>query len=144
MEIEGKATRKVTYKIFKDILENYLIKHMKESIEIVDAVTNYTDPVAEYEKKFKPKTDKVLTAGLIEEMLLYKEVKIYVARKCNMQENVNKLYELIWGQCSDQIQSVIRMHPEFGDKSSDFKGIWLLRRVEEDIAGLSRMKNVGL
>ena len=83
LAIEVKVTRKVTYTKFKDMLANYLIKHMKDSIEIVDAVTNNTHPVAEYEKKFNAKSGKVPAAGSIKEMLLHKEVKIYVARtKC--------------------------------------------------------------
>ena len=41
-------------------------------------------------------------------------------------------------------QSVIRLHPEFEDKSRDFECIWLLQRAEENVSGLSHMKNSGV
>ena len=67
-----------------------------------------------------------------------------MAGKQNVLANMIKWFALIWGQCSDQLQSVIRLHPDYEDRSSDFDGIWLLQRVEENVARLSQTKHIAV
>ena len=114
---------------------------MKDPFEIVQALIKNTDPVEEYEKKYAQMIVAKPEAGSIEEMILQEEVKEYVLRKRNMMANVNKIFAIIWGQCTDSLQSAIRLHPEYEDKSSAFDGVWLMGRIEENIAGLSVRKN---
>ena len=89
---------------------------MKDPVEIVQALIKNTDPVEEYEKKYAPMMVAKPEARSIEEMILREEVKEYVSRKRNMMANVNKIFAIIWGQCTDSLQSAIRLHPEFEDK----------------------------
>ena len=63
--------------------------------------------MVEYDKKYSPKMTVKPEAGSIEEMILREEVKEYVSRKRNMMANVNKIFAIIWGQCTDSLQLVI-------------------------------------
>ena len=67
-------------------------------------------------------------------------VKDYVIRLKGVQANVTKMYAIIWGQCSEGLQSAIRMDSAFDEKANEFDGIWLLKTIEKNLAGLKDKK----
>ena len=80
-------------------------------------------------------------AGLVDEMILLEEVKDYVARVHAVNTNINKVYALVWGQCTDGLQEAIRLKTDFGKKSAEFDGFWLLEQVEKKLARVTNTKN---
>ena len=98
--------------------------------------------MVEYDKKYSPQMVVKPEAGSIEEMILREKVKEYVSRKRNIMANVNNIFAIIWGQCTDSLQSVIQLHPEFEEKLSTLDGVWLMARIKDNIAGLSVRKKM--
>ena len=55
---------------------------------------------------------------------------------------MKKLYVLIWGQCSDGVQSLLRLYPDFEDKANKFDGVWLLNIIEPLLAEIRSKKKI--
>ena len=66
-----RAKKCVGFDKFKDLLSNYVVKHMRDFAEIVSAIKHQSDPVAEYIARNADKfTEAKTESGTIEEMLL--------------------------------------------------------------------------
>ena len=74
---------------------------------------------------------------------LFKEnMKIFSHRQRIMRNNVNRLYELIWGQCSDALKAEVKGHQAYPKKKEDRDTMWLLQELKKATSGLSRNVNV--
>ena len=40
-----------------------------------------------------------------------------------LKVTVTKLYAIIWGQCSDRVQSLLRLYTKFEEKAMEFDGL---------------------
>ena len=62
---------------------------------------------------------------------IYKErVKIYVSRKDRYEENKDKLYSIIWGQCSNAMQSKLQNKTTFQDIDDNGQCLNLLKEIK--------------
>ena len=62
---------------------------------------------------------------------IYKEqIKMYVSRRERYMENKDKLYSVIWGQCSDTIQSKLQSKSTFNDINESRNCILLLKEIK--------------
>ena len=58
-----------------------------------------------------------------------------------LRSNIEKLYGLLWGQCSSALQATIKGTSEYEDKSDDFDTIWLLTETKIAISGIDLKAN---
>ena len=132
---------RVGYNKFRDLLRTYIAKHFRDAVEIANAVQTLVDPVQAFNDKHRPEEPiKKPESGSIDEMIMREVVKDYVIRLKGVQANVTKMYAIIWGQCSEGLQSAIRMDSAFDEKANKFDGIWLLKTIEKNLAGLKDKK----
>ena len=57
---------------------------------------------------------------------------------------VKKLYSIILGQCSDEVQLLLRLYPDFEDMSTAFDGVWLMKILESLLEEIIPKKNICL
>ena len=101
---ETHVTKRLGYTKFRYILSNYVVKNMRDSVEIVYTLHNQKDPVTECVNKYAPKLLGDNPAKvLIEEMILKEDIKEYVVRKRNILSNLNMISSLVWGKFSDSL-----------------------------------------
>ena len=99
------------------------------------------DPVQAFNDKHRPEEPATKPeSGSIDEMIMKEVVKDYVIRLKVVQANVTKMYAIIWGQFSEGFQSAIRMDSDFDAKANEFDGIWLLKTIKKNLAGLKDKK----
>jgi len=58
-----------------------------------------------------------------------------------VKTNIDKVYALVWGQCTDELQEAIKLETEFATKAAEFDGFWFLDQVEKRLAGVTDTKN---
>ena len=58
-----------------------------------------------------------------------------------LRSNMEKLYGLLWGQCSSALQATIKGISEYEDKSDDFNVIQLLTEIKKAISGIDLKVN---
>ena len=143
---EGYMTKRVTFEKFQELMITYAVKKYTEaaSTEISEAIRDLKDPVNLYVTNKMPKIDAKIEKDSVEEMILKEEVREFVRVKNMVISSVNKLFALIWGQCTDGLQSILKMDVEYEEKSKEFDGIWLLRAVKKILAGVSNFKNAAV
>ena len=59
------------------------------------------------------------------------EVKQFVRRKGTLRRNLEKLYGLVWGQCSTCLQMYIWGLTSYQAKSKVFDVVWLLQELKK-------------
>ena len=86
------------------------------------------DTLDSFQKKRKPSNlpDDKKDDNL--EKDIYKEkVKLYVSGISLLSRNQEKVFGIIWGQCSAALQSKIKSLADYNIKSSEINPLWLLR-----------------
>ena len=137
--------KKVNYEQFKDKLVNYIGRKFDNGDDIVCTVKNSTDPMTLCEKKYKPED---LTADAKKDDFLVKiymeEYKRFRTKQDQVTVSMKKLYNVIWGQCSDQLQSAIKYLDDYELKECNKDISWLLGELKRETAGIDSLGNAHL
>ena len=77
----------------------------------------------------------------VEKMLLETKIKSYVAQEEQLKNNINKVYAIIWGQCSSSLQAVIKGDDNFDIRHRRRDVVWLLTQIKTVSAGIDNKSN---
>ena len=69
------------------------------------------------------------------------EIKQFVQRKMNLHRNMEKIYGLVWGQCSTTLQSYIKEISNLEEQSAALDTIWLLTELKKATSGIDNIVN---
>ena len=64
------------------------------------------------------------------------EISRYGNRKAILNKNIGKLFELIYGQCTDSITTLLKGEDVFEDKRSKNDVIWLIEKLRQLTSGV--------
>jgi len=70
------------------------------------------------------------------------EIKGYVKRKGILDENIKKLYLIVWGQCSNAVQSELESLQEHSDVANCADGIKLLCMIQNLVHSYEYQNNL--
>ena len=103
-----RMTKKEPFDIFKEKLMNYMGREIENSNDLMCILTTGDNPVDEYEKNNMPKdlTDEEKKSEVRVQMQK-ERIRLYIMKEDKLKSGMVKLYNVIWGQCSEQLQSVI-------------------------------------
>ena len=68
-------------------------------------------------------------------------IKLYIARGQKVKSNMDKLYGVVIGQCSDALLSVLNNNIEYITKDEECDIIWLLEKLKTITLGLDSKSN---
>jgi hypothetical protein len=102
----------------------YVGQHYTNGGDIATAVRTYTKPV--FETPEDPPDDAPIAVKKRWELKL----KRIVDREEKLEDNITKLYNLVWGQCLDALHAKIESLSEFADIRDAMEGIELLRLIK--------------
>ena len=54
--------------------------------------------------------------GLVNKLILKEQVKDYIVRRTYIVRNIIKVYTLIWGQCTEALQSAVLLNDLIDEK----------------------------
>ena len=98
-----KFDKKVQFQVFLEKLGTYRVSNLKDGDDIQPLFATLTDPSDNFTSKYKPTKPEYGDTGETNEVdieIYREEVKQFVQRKINMRRNLEKMYGLVWGQCS--------------------------------------------
>jgi len=55
--------------------------------------------------------------------------------------SLNKLYNIIWGQCSEQLQATVKFLDDYDTKEEGRDIVWLLTQLQRETAGIDSLGN---
>ena len=65
-----------------------------------------------------------------------KKLDRYLSIEDELKECFSKLYSIIWGQCSNQLQAAIKYVQHFESKNNSKDINWLLNELKRETAGI--------
>ena len=64
-------------------------------------------------------------------MIAKKQIDLYVMRLQQLEDNIQKLYSVVWGQCTELLQAKLEALPDFKSRIKDkYDGIELLKSIQ--------------
>ena len=116
----------VNFDKLQDVLKNYALKNYHKAEDIVEMVTDLNDPFPNFENKHMPRElTKTEEESKMKMKMWEMRVKTYIDREEVLEENANKLYGIVIGQCTPPLRLTIKGDAEYGKTSSDFDTSWL-------------------
>ena len=110
-----KYSNKVMYTTFVDRMRTYVLTNFNNARDMIPILDKLEDPkTALLGAQPKDLTDKEKGSDV---QVYYKqeEVKKYIKRLTNLENNKETLYGLVWGQCSSGLQEIVKADDEFHD-----------------------------
>ena len=130
----------VPFETFEDKIMNYVISNYKNRGDMKPIFKKLEDPIKAMESKHNPKSLEN-AADQIEKDIQRERIKQFVSSEYVLRSNMEKLYDLLRGQCSSALQVTIKGISEYEDKSNDVAPIWLLIEIKKAISGIDLKAN---
>ena len=109
-----KVELKKSFDVFREKQINYTIKYLKNYKYVLVLVQDTKNPKASFETKNEPTHLNEAEANYdVKKAILASRVRYCIYREARLVSNMNKIYGIIWGQCTPGLQSVLKGNEEF-------------------------------
>ena len=137
-----KVTKKVPFETFREVLVEYLTKELDRPRDVIAIVKDMIDPKPIFMKRYaiedlSTEEEKSTT----KKAMHMKQINLFVERFDKIDENIDKIFSYIWGQCTSGLQSVIVEMDDYEDKASECDVIWLLEQLKLATSGIDNTTN---
>ena len=124
-------------------METYIIKNLNGGECIVEGIKNTKlDVIDAFKAQNKPnELSDAEKASSIEVEIKKEEIKEYVKKLNLTKSNLKKIYGVIYGNCTESVQAMIKTDADYETKSKDFECQWLLDKVKIIVSGLDTKSN---
>ena len=127
-----KIDKKVSFDVFREKLANYVLVNLKDAEDVMPLIEEQVDPRIDFRTNNKP-------ASLTEEqkkddvdvMIQSQYLKIFATREFAIKDSMNKVYGMLWGQCTHSLQCVIKNGTDFKVDNKSKNAIWLWKSYEK-------------
>ena len=132
----------VSFEKFQEGLRNYVLKTYKKGEDIIPLVDRLEDPTSDFATRHEPAdltTEEMASPTKVKMWEI--KVKRYMDREETLHENLNKLYAVVIGQCTNALRSTLKGDTEYVEKSNKFDTLWLLEKLKKVTAGVDAKAN---
>jgi Zinc knuckle len=113
----------------KEIAE-YVGRTLSYGNDIANAITNLRLPTIVEPPEPVP-TPPATTLSKAQDKIFEKQIVEYCKRIAQLEENVKKVFAIVWGQCSEALREKLRALPNFTQMQSDGDGLGLLKEIQD-------------
>ena len=132
---------KVTFEIFTEKLKTFILSDFKNPKDVLPTL-RLVDPLIGFKARNAPAALSDQEKGEeIEQQMQSMRIKLYINREQAVKGNMDKLYGVIIGQCSDAVLSVLGNDIDYIAKDEECDVIWLLRKLKTITSGLDSKSN---
>ena len=132
---------KGVYTSFVDQVRTYILENYDNVSDILTILDQLTDPKSDIEKTEPKDLEGKDVNSEVKKWKKQAEVRKYFQRLTDLENNQEKLYGLVWGQCSNRLQELIKADEEFEEKSRAYDYIWLLKKCKMILSGVDEQAN---
>ena len=133
-------TKKVPFESFTEKVYNHVITNFKDGISLQPVLLYLKEPFEKFNIKKKPK-DLPDEHTKADESIYNAKIKRYINLEDNLNDNLQKVYGLGWGQCSAGLKADVKGFDEYEEKSNDLDIIWLLKSLKKIVSGIDKKDN---
>ena len=134
-------SNKVVFSIFIDKMRNHVLTSFEHGKDIVLILESLKDPKPDLDNTEPKELTEAERKSEVKRWMKQEEVKLHIKRIKALESNKEKLYALIWGQCSHALQEVLKGDKFFYIKDHEYDCIWLLEKVKLASAGVNSKMN---
>ena len=100
---------KMSYSTFMEKMVEYVLREFKNANDVLSLVRDEVDPMVNFETNNLPKDlsdeDK---KSEVKVAVQQQRIKLYVNREMELDNNVQKIYGLVKGQCSHLLKTILK------------------------------------
>ena len=138
------TNKKVNYDRFLEKLAIYVVNKLKNGDSLVEVTkTPNAKTIENFQEKNKPKElcdeDKESTVNV---EMREEDTKECVKDLRLLKSNLKKLYGIVFGNCTESVQMMVRTDSEHEQKAEIFDHDWLLQKVKTIVSGLGTKLNL--
>ena len=89
-----------------------------------------------YQKSYRRRIKSVIKVKIQSE-----RIKRHIVKEDELKSSLNKLYNIIWSQCSDQLQATVKFLDDYNTKEEGKDIVWLLTQLQRETAGIDSLGN---
>jgi hypothetical protein len=134
-------SKKVVFGVFIEKMKNYVLQNFVDGKDMMPILDKLEDPkndiIADQPKDLTNDEQR----SEVMRWMKQEQVKTHIKRLTNLDGNKEKMYSIVWGQCSNALQEVIKTDDAFAQKDADFDCIWLLQKCKMAAAGVNDKAN---
>ena len=110
-------------------MNEYILREFKNPNDVLSVVSDKEDPRVSFETINLPEelTDAEQQSD-VKVAIQQQQIKNYVDREMEMENNMSKIYGLIKGQCSHSVRAVFKQETYFKKKDTVQDILWLLKK----------------
>ena len=137
-------TLKTNYDRFLEKLATCIVNELKDGDFIVEITKNPKVKIIEnFVHNNKPTELSDDEKEFTVDVEIHKEeIKEYVKDLKLMKGNLKKVYTIVFGNCTDSVQTMIKTDSEYEEKSKTFDHAWLFEKVKTIVSGLDTKVNL--
>ena len=126
------------FDVFRRDLTNYIERQFTEPGDVVDIVKHMEYLMTDFDTNNRPvdQDAKTLADDPIAKAIQDEEVKFYLERKNILRTNINKVWGLVIGQCTNTVRTMLENHTDFRAKDKANYVLWLLKAIKTITSGL--------
>ena len=111
-----KIDKKLPFDAFQEKMSNFIVVEMAGGIDVVPIIKRMVDPRTILDRKAPEDLEESDLSNQTKDSMHNERLKMFVKRELKLEENVEKFFSLIWGQCSHRLQEIILTNDYFEDK----------------------------
>ena len=134
LKYEKFKKKSASFEIFLEKVSVYVISNLNDGGDCKLIFRKMQNPTKTFRAKYKPSAPTE-SSDTVDKDIYKEEVKLFVSREINLRRNIEKIFGLVWGQCSSALQSNIKAISEFEDKYDDLDTIWLVQELKNQHPG---------
>ena len=136
-----KLTNQTTVDGILEKLEGYIKKHLDNYEDVVCLIRDEIDPKPELTKVrdelvTEEQMKKIEDGNVFEIALMNDAVKRYGQRQANLTKNIGKIFELLWGQCTTSVRTLLKGNDEYESKRKESDVLWLIPKLRQLTSGV--------
>jgi len=140
--VSEKCDKGVTFDVFQEKLKNYVLKKFEKSKDVTPLVTELSDPTVDFETNHCPlDLSDAKAANPMQVRKWEYKYKKFIDRREKLDDNMNKVYGLVIGQCSPALRSTLKGDSEYDVRLSTYDSLWLLKKLKTITAGVDTKGN---
>ena len=122
---------KTNFDLFREKLDNYAMRTFNKPGDVVAIVRDMEDPRSTFKNKHIPKDlTEDQENSWVQKSIQEKNIKVFVFIEMKIQSNLQRIYGLIWVQCTYYLQYLIQNYEACDNKQIYFDFVWLLKNLK--------------
>ena len=136
-----KVDTKLPFDAFQAKMSDFIVVEMVGGRDVVPIVKIMVDPTAILDRKSPEDLEGSDLSNQTKVSMHNERLKMFVKRELKLEENVEKVFSLIWGLCSHGLQEIILTNEDFEGKEESSDVIWLVDRLKMVSSGIDTRRN---